>query len=668
MTSGSEPVRRRLARALVPGVAAGIVLLWGALPYLPGQIDDPFIVFAYAHRVVEHGEIAWNTGERVEGYSSALHLAVMVVGCLLGFDLSVFARVVSFSAAAATLALLLRPRFGPGRAWLALLVAGWQPFQFWSVAAMETSLATFLGAGAWPLLFGGRAGWAGGCLALAVFSLARPEGAAWLGAGLLLRFRYARGWGAPERVVVSGLLFLATCHAARVHYFGDLMPTPWLVKIVAVEAFEDGLRELAPELLSAAPLVALALMLRRAIPIWVWMPLAIQCALLVRAGGDWMGNARFLLPGVVASVGAAFVAGRPRGVPKWLPLVLLPLAALAFAREPALTNGAGPRWRDPWFLRRPLAAVRAPWSVPLLDDVAFLVERIPVGAGAGISDVGLPGNLDDIRIWDNAGLTDRAVARIIAGAGEGISDEMKARYDDPTALWCLRYALTGTGADPGDAWLKEMFPETATAPAPISRLFWRCRAGGAPGDDVIVARWERLLSRFPRQDGIRWRYARALLASGRSGEAIGVGRAATWVDTDADGWIAFPGVAGATYAPGRGWPMYASGVLTSSRLPDTFWAERDVVLDVDDPGTDGAHVVLRWDPPCGDALEITVTGASTVPAPDCSQTTPRSLVVEFLNDEARSDFDRNVYATLAPRPYSGSGTSVAPPALTAPSE
>ena len=97
------------------GLLAFVVLAWGALPYLPGQIDDACIVLVYAHRVVEHGEVAWNTGVRVEGYFSPLHLLCMVLCCLAGLDLSVFARVLSFVAAITTIALLLRPRFGGGR-------------------------------------------------------------------------------------------------------------------------------------------------------------------------------------------------------------------------------------------------------------------------------------------------------------------------------------------------------------------------------------------------------------------------------------------------------------------------------------------------------------------------------------------------------------------------
>lgn len=632
-------------RHLLFGLLACAVLAWGALPYLPGQIDDAYIVFAYAHRVVEHGEVAWNTGVRVEGYSSPLHLLCMVLGCLAGLDLSVFSRVLSFAAALATIALLLRPRFGVGRGWLAIFVAAWQPFAHWSVAGLETALAALLGLAGWSALFAGRRAWAAGCALLALFSLTRPEGAAWLGAGVLLRARYPRAFGRPEVTVVAILASLTVYHLARVTYFGALFPTPWLVKIVAIERFAAGGAEAGWELLSAAPVLALVLLLRRGIPAWVWFPVVLQAALLVRAGGDWMGNARFVLPGIVAAAGAAFAAGKARSVHRLAPAVLVPLAALAFAWEPAQMQGKGPTWRDTWFLRRPTVALRAPWSVPLLDEVVFLVQRVPVGAGVEMSDVGLPGNLEDIRIWDGAGLTDRVVAEIIAGTEGGMSDALRERFDDPDDIWCVRYGVADDGSDPADPWMKSIFSEVATTPDSRG-LFWRCRPGGAVAGDVVIERWRRLLSRFPAQDGIRRHYAEALLASGDEVGAIETARGATWVAWDADGWLVFDAPPGSAYEPNRGWPMYANGTMQTATLSVEFWSSRAVFLDVDDPGDEGAKVDVRWEPPCDSAVTSLVRGPVTTALPQCNATTPRTLVVEFKNDQWRPDFDRNVFVTL----------------------
>lgn len=625
---------------------AVVVLVWGALPYLPGQIDDAFIVFAYAHRVVEHGEIGWNTGERVEGYSSPLHLLTMILARIAGLDLSLFARILSFVSAVATLGLLCHPRFRTARGWLALAVAAWQPFHVWSVAGLETALATLIAVAGWPLIFGGRRNWAVGCGLLALFSLTRPEGAVWLAAGLFVRRGYVRAIGTPEAAVLGVLALLATYHIGRVAYFGALLPTPWLVKIVAIDKFSAGVTEAFSELLSATPLLVLTLLMRSRIPRWAWFPLALQTGLLVRAGGDWMGNGRLLLPGVIAAVAAGFVSGTDRTLPRWAPATILPFLMLTFVWEPAQMQSQGPKWRDTWLLRRPVTALTTPWRVPLLDDVTFLVGRVPVGAGVMMSDVGLPGNLDDIRIWDGAGLTDRVVANIIAGEGGGMNDALTQRYADPDDIWCVRYGLRDDRSDPADPWMKSMFPEVATQPD-ARGLFWRCRTAETVSNPVATERWRRLVARFPIQDEIRRHYARAQLTAGDVSGAVRTVHAATWVSWDAEGWLAFAPPAGAFYTPGRGWPMYTNGQIQSATLPDTFWQGKNVFFDVDDPGPGGATGFVRWEPPCGAPTEITVRSPAKNGLPPCSTSNPRALVAAFVNDEWRADFDRNLYVTLA---------------------
>ncbi len=621
------------------------VLAWGALPYLPVQIDDAFITFAYAHRVVEHGEIAWNTGERVEGYSSPLHLAIMVMGCAAGLDLSVFARALSVVAALATLGWLGQPRHGPGRGWLVLALAAWQPFQFWSVGGLETMLATAIGAVAWPLALGGRRAWALGCLGLLAYALARPEGVAWLLAALAIRWRHPRDWARDDTVVAVALGALLAYHAARVAYFGALLPTPWLVKIVAIDEYAAGAGQLGSELLSCAGVLLVVLAWRRAIPLVAWFPLVFQAALLLRAGGDWMGNARFLLPGLVASAAAAFATGEAReGRLGWLAAPLLPFT---FLWSPSGMRGEGSQLRDRWFLSRPLAALATPWPVPLAREIEFLARRIPPGAGAELSDVGLPGNLHDVRVWDGAGLTDRVVAEIIAADAPSMSEPLKARFADPDDVWCLRYALADDGGDPADAWLRGTFPDVETAPDDHG-LFWRCRPGGEPEAGLVVERWRHLVDRYPAQDGLRLGLARALVHAGDVDAAWLVARDATWVGADAPGWVVFDTPIDATYGPGRGWALNANGALATVPLPSAKWTGLQVALDADDPGDAGARAVVRWVPACGEPVSVDVHGPVQVTLPACDAAGPRSLRVEFTNDDYRPPIDRNLHVTLVP--------------------
>lgn len=630
-------------RKWMPPVAACLLLAWGAHPYFPGQIDDAYIVFAYAHRIVEYGEAAWNTGSRVEGYSSPVHLALMVLGVAAGVDASVFAKVVSFVAAIVTLLWLARPFFGESRAWLVFLTAAWQPFQHWSVAAMETSLATLIAVIGWPLLFAGVGAWSMGCIVLMAFSLARPEGVAWLLLGLAMRFRYSFSWGKPERTVLAALAILGVYHLIRVAYFGAVFPTPWLVKIVAIDGWNRGLRELASELLSAAPLLAIPVLFRTSIQPAVWIPVLLQGALLVRADGDWMGHARLLLPAAVASAAAAMATPSLRRPPWWTSALVLPFAAAALLWEPARTQTGSSGWRDVPSLRL-WESVRASSTPPLFGEVAFLVGRIPSGAGVQMSDVGLPGNLHDIRVWDGAGLTDRPVAEVIAGGTPGMTETLRERYSVPETIWCLRYGVAPDGGDPADAWLEEMFPEVATTPD-ASGLFWRCREGGHPSRTTVLERWRLLLKRFPLQDEIRLRYARELLTEGQVDTALAVSREAVMVGERTDGWLAFA-AADAQHVAGRGWPRYTNGTLQSASFPSTFWSDHLLHVDVDDPGRDGAIVLVTWAPPCGETRRFVVREESTLPVPECDSPGARSLVVEFANDDWRPPLDRNLFVTL----------------------
>ncbi len=642
----------RLYAALAFATAAA-VLAWGAMPYLPGQIDDSYIVFAYAHAIVERGEVAWNTGVRVEGYSSALHLALMALGAFAGADLAVFARLFSFVCSLGVLAVVARPALGTSRWLLVGLLAAWQPFHYWSTAGLETALATLLGAVAWPLVVGGRREWSRGVGFLVLFALTRPEGVAWLGVALARRLTLGRAWGRPETVALAGVGALGLYHLARYHYFGFLLPTPYLVKIVAIENFSTGFRQLALELASASAILLATLSFRRNVPPWAWAPLLIQVALLVRAGGDWMGHARFLLPGMVASVAAAWVHGVPRNHSRAFIAGIAALGAVSFAWEPSREGFADdrarlvPAWRNPWYLRQPIEALRTPWTVALLEETSFLAGRIPAGAGAAISDVGLPGNLHDVRIWDNAGLTDRVTARIIASESGDIVQEIRDRYNDDDDVWCMRYGRGPNLEETADSWLIELLPEVSPSLSTTPELVWRCREAGAPEPGVVAERWSRLVARYPSQDWIRWHYARALLTAGQTNRAVDVVRGAWWLGEEGLGWIAFGEGQSPTYQRGRGWALYSNGSRSSIAAHPDFWDGIRLRLDVDDPGESGAAVSVQWDPPCSLPVDAVVHERTTLDLPRCNlESGARQLVVTFQNDEARGRFDRNVYVSL----------------------
>jgi hypothetical protein len=622
-----------------------ILLILGSVSYLGAQLDDEYIVFAYAHRIVEYGEIAWNTGARVEGYSSALHLFLMVLGCWAKFDLTLFSRFVSFTAASCTLLFVLHRRFGPHRGLLTLMISAWQPFQRWSVSGLDTAIAVLVGAAAWSLMFAGRRSWSIGILLLAIFSLTRPEGSAWLLAGLILRVRYPRALGLPEGLSCISILSLLTYHWFRFHYFNEFFPTPWLVKIVAVDDFHRGVREACYEALSAAPILAACFLFRRQIPIGVWLPMLIQAALVVRANGDWMGHGRLMLPAVVASAAAAFASGSPRSFSASSLALISPLAFVSFMWESAPMQGAAARWRTPASVFHPEKAINIVWKVPLLDEVEFMIRRVPPGSGVQITDVGLPGNLDDIRVWDGAGLTDRVVAELLSSDDHSLNEVIKQRLEDPNKIWCLRYGVSPDGSDPADPWLISLFPETATKPDQ-NGLFWRCRAGGDVSFEVASARWRSLLARFPHADEIRLRFAQFQLDDGRADAALSTVQEVDWPGNQADGWLILRAPDNIPYTINRGWPMYRNGQMSSAVMPSDFWRQHFISFDVDSPGRDGAQVTIRWSPACGDAAKLMVKEATTLPLPPCDSVGPRSVTIDFENDVTENDFDRNIYVTL----------------------
>ncbi len=59
--------------------------------------DDAYISLRYARNLAEHGELAWNLGERVEGYTNFLHVVLTAGLMRLGLGPELAARVLNFS-------------------------------------------------------------------------------------------------------------------------------------------------------------------------------------------------------------------------------------------------------------------------------------------------------------------------------------------------------------------------------------------------------------------------------------------------------------------------------------------------------------------------------------------------------------------------------------------
>ena len=344
--------RARLWFAGILGFQTGLTLLLfrahgGAL------IDDAYISFRYATRLAAGQGLTWNPGVAVEGFSNPVWTLALALVARLGapphataFPLGLLLALV---ATAAVMAAARRLGLGPARSTLAGgLVAGDVGLATWAGSGLETGLTTALVA-LWLREAGAlrdpRRGLAQGLrlgILGAVLALSRPEGVVWTGLGCAWLI-----WGvwAPRRLLVGWFLgaipLLAAYQGFRLVYYGSLLPNTFFAK---VEPGEAGLRNAVATLggWAAAHVVLLAVaalgaVLRRGRPaessgipprfpwlLWGW--LLAQAGFVLVAGGDWMGDSRYMAPTVPVLALAVVVSVRGLSIrPRlgWLAAILV---------------------------------------------------------------------------------------------------------------------------------------------------------------------------------------------------------------------------------------------------------------------------------------------------------------------------------------------------------
>ena len=303
------------------------MLAYGLVAYRDFIADDAYITLRYARHWLAGLGPVWNPGERVEGYTSFLMLALVTALGSLGLDLVVAARLVDFVSLVALvlyLSAFLRsrvPRDGASELAAAvsvMLVVGSFPLAIWVWGAMEGPLFAFLctaGLGTTLTLLerpaGSRRALAAG-VALALAVLTRPDGALFLGfAGIALASRIpAHGRLAAHQLMIVALTSAALLvpHLAwRLGYYGGWIPNSVVAKTTGLP---DGLPEhglsYVVAFLTMPPFVALlglggfVLALRKAPrDRGLYLLLAstvVYSALVARVGGDYLPAARFLMP------------------------------------------------------------------------------------------------------------------------------------------------------------------------------------------------------------------------------------------------------------------------------------------------------------------------------------------------------------------------------------
>ncbi|MGN6105463.1 MAG: hypothetical protein ACTHU0_10195 [Kofleriaceae bacterium] len=358
------------ARWLLLAVAA-LVLVLHSLAY-NFVTDDAYISFVFSRNFAEHGQLAFNLGDPVEGYTNFLWTVVLGGLMVLGVPPEISSRVLGTACALVTLFLVFRiveralRRPSPWSAVAPLLLACSSGFACWTSGGLETQLFTMLVTGALEAVVAAveqpRALRRAGAM-LALAAMTRPEGplvAAVLGAAWIVHraidYRATRG-----RIAVRDELFAAAWFlglwlpwfAWRWWYYGWPFPNTYYVKAagpwadaasahprLASQMIDNGLYYIwawlqQTRLLYALPLVAAAFpSLSPRSPRFV---LGLACGLLgavyvpyaIRVGGDFMGLHRFIMP--VFVVAAILVVLGLEWLVHWVPRRRALVAAIACA-------------------------------------------------------------------------------------------------------------------------------------------------------------------------------------------------------------------------------------------------------------------------------------------------------------------------------------------------
>ena len=371
-------------RWLLVGIAA-VVLVAHSLAY-NFVTDDAFISFVFSRNFAEHGQLSFNLGHPVEGYTNFLWTVVLGVLMIVGISPELSSRVLGTACAIATLVVVFRTcerAFGRRTAWAAvpaLLLACSAGFACWTSGGLETQLFTMLVAIAIDGVVAAEDELAQAAvvtngiapkprrpmlrvaIALALAAMTRPEGlliAAVIGAVRLTSNAVTKRWITRGDLVAAGafLVIWAPWFAWRWHYYGWPFPNtyyvkasgPWVDPKMAAKMAESGRYYLwvwlkQTHLVWVSPVVVLgALTAKLRTPRFV---LALACALITlvylpyaaSVGGDFMGLHRFIMPVFVAVavllvLGLEWISSRFR----YIPIVTAVIVALFAVSQLELT-------------------------------------------------------------------------------------------------------------------------------------------------------------------------------------------------------------------------------------------------------------------------------------------------------------------------------------------
>lgn len=312
-------------------------------------VDDMFISLRYAENWANGFGPVFNIGERVEGYTCFLWVAMLAALHRVGLNVLVAARVVSVFFALLSIYVLHRHslRTESLRRTLSVCLFAFNlPLLYWSFVGMEASLMTFLNL-SFLLLYlhwtetGDRSTLRFCALLALLATLTRPEGIIVYGISWIFLWRFSR---TPGRDLLEFTLIYSAGLAIflfwRYQYYGFLLPNTYYAKVdrFGLPLFFKGLKYTllfyVPHCLLLLPLLFVAgAGLRRNQFVYLSVLLMAQTLAVIFEGGDHYPASRFFVP--VLPVAALtwqyseFQLGKLTLLPKIAPEVVVALLCAA---------------------------------------------------------------------------------------------------------------------------------------------------------------------------------------------------------------------------------------------------------------------------------------------------------------------------------------------------
>jgi len=298
-------------------VVAIIILLCHIGVYYRTMVDDAFITFRYSDNLARGFGPVYNPGERVEGITNFLWMALLTPPAAWGWNLFTTASVLGIICTFVCLIILAiwsRSVIDyPNRIWVPFLFAGSAPIAVWTTGGLETPLFALL------VLAGviqgfreedkNRSGWWSGIL-FAFAAMTRPEGVIFWAGFVLFRIvesvigKYP--WKRSDWQRIFGFLVLAIPFTiGRWLYYGDIVPNTFFVKTGrGLRSILGGARYTLEFMLvfGGGSLIAISLLSlldavkRRWMSYCLGLSAVFVFYVIFMSGADWMAFFRYYVP------------------------------------------------------------------------------------------------------------------------------------------------------------------------------------------------------------------------------------------------------------------------------------------------------------------------------------------------------------------------------------